>query len=358
MARSPFKYISDLIRKSQQPILIIGNGARGSDYMALNLPIITTRLGIDMIPSDHPLFIGRPGLVNDRVSHLAIQNADLIIAVGARLDTGIIGYDPKDWGRNAKKIVVDIDLKELLKPGIDSEKIHMDSKTFIDGLKVYKNKKYYKEWLTMIKDWKIRYPLQRTGSYGYIRQLSDLALKDDIIVVDTSSSFHIVAQVWNIKKGQIYITTGGISTMGYWPASMGAYMATGRRVLCVTGDGCFQMNIQELATVVKHKMNIKIFLLNNSGYLLIRNTQKSHCGNRLIGEGPESGLGFPNFKKVAEAYGIAYTTSIKKALKMGGPVLCEIKTPYWEKIEPRIASVKMKDGSFKNRVYEDLEPTI
>jgi acetolactate synthase-1/2/3 large subunit len=358
MARDAFRYTTQLIRESKRPILIVGNGARGSDYMALNLPIITTRLGIDLIDSDHPLFIGRPGLVSDRVSHIAIQNADLIIAVGARLDTGIIGYEPDDWGRNAKKVVVDVDMKELMKPGIKAEKINMDSKTFIDGVKKYNNHNDYREWLTMIKDWKKKYPLQETGSYGHLKTISDLADKDDIIVVDTSSSFHVAAQVWRVKQGQIYITTGGISTMGYWPAAMGAYMASGRRTICVTGDGCFQMNIQELATVVKHQMNIKIFLLNNSGYLLIRNTQKTHCGNRLIGEGKDSGLGFPNFRMVADAYDIAYTTNIRLALKMDGPVLCEIKTPYWEKMEPRIASKKNEDGSFSNRPYEDLEPTI
>ena len=327
--------------------------------MALKLPIITTRLGIDLIDSSHPLFIGRPGLVSDRVSHLAIQNADLIIAVGARLDTGIVGYDPANWGKNAKKVIVDIDQEELDKPGIKKDiKINMDSKKFVERLKKYKNRNIYKEWLNDIKDWKNKYPLQETGSYGYIKKISDLSDNKDVIVVDTSSSFHIVAQVWKIKGQQIYITTGGISTMGYWPASMGAALATNRRVLCVTGDGCFQMNIQELATVVKHHLNIKIFLLNNHGYLLIRNTQKANCGSRLIGEGDKSGLGFPDFEKVAEAYGVPYSIDIQEALSMEGPVLCEIMTPYWEKIEPRVASVKLKDGSFKNRSYEDLEPKI
>ena len=359
MVRNPIRYTADLIKKSKRPILIIGNGARGSDYMALNLPIITTRLGIDLIKSNHPMFIGRPGLVSDRISHIAIQTADIIIAIGARLDTGIIGYNPSDWGRNAKKILVDIDPEELAKPGINTDlKINMDSKKFVNKLKKYRNKNTYMEWLATINGWKKKYPLQETGSYGYIKKISDLAKDDDVIVVDTSSSFHIVAQVWKIKGKQIYITTGGISTMGYWPASIGACLASGRRTLCVTGDGCFQMNIQELATVVKHKLNIKIFILNNHGYLLIRNTQKSHCGKRLIGEGAQSGLGFPNFKKVADAYGILYSTDIEKTLSMKEPVLCEIMTPYWEKIEPRLAAVKKADGSFENRAYEDLEPIL
>src|SRR3989344_2885357 len=358
MARDPVRRTADLIKKSNRPILIVGNGARGSDFKSLKLPTITTRLGIDLIESDNPYFIGRPGLVSDRISHFAVQTADLILTVGARLDTGMVGYTFSDWGRKAKKIVVDIDKEELNKPGINIDlKVRMDAKMFIDKLKKYEHNKDYKDWLSLIARWKKKYPLQQTGSYGQIKKISDLAEKEDVIVVDTSSSFHVVAQVWQIKKGQIYITTGGISTMGYWPAAIGASLDSERRVICITGDGCFQMNIQELATVVKHKLDIKIFLLNNSGYLLIRNTQKTHCGNRLVGEGAGSGLGFPNFKKVAEAYGISYSNNIADSLKMKGAVLCEIKTPYWEKLEPRITSVR-KAGGFINSPYEDLAPFI
>ncbi len=359
MDRDPIRYTAELIKKSKRPILIVGNGARGSSFLDLHLPIITTRLGIDLVETGNPLFIGRPGLVSDRTSHFAIQKADLIIAVGARLDTGIIGYTLSDWGKNAIKVVVDIDKEELNKPGIKIDlKINKEASEFINELKKYKNSSTYDKWLAIIADWKKKFPLPRTGSYGYIKKLSNLSNIDDVIVVDTSSSFHIVAQVWEIKKKQTYITTGGISTMGYWPASIGAALASGRRVLCITGDGCLQMNIQELATVVKNKLNIKIFLLNNNGYLLIRNTQKTHCNTRLIGEGEKSGLGFPNFKKIASAYGITYFTNIEKTLKTKGPVLCELKTPYWEELAPRIASEKIADGSFINRPYEDLAPYL
>lgn len=359
MVGDSIRRTTQLIKKSQRPILIVGNGARGSGYMDLKLPIITTRLGIDLIETKHPLFIGRPGLVSDRISHFAIQSADLIIALGARLDTGIVGYTFSDWGRNAKKIVVDIDKEELEKPGINIDlKINMDAKQFVDKLKKYQNKNDYKQWLLTIAKWKKKYPLPQTSSYRFIKKLSDLSKDDDVIVVDTSSAFHIVAQAWEIKKKQVYITTGGISTMGYWPAAIGANLASGRRTLCITGDGCFQMNIQELSTVVKNKLNVKIFLLNNNGYLLIRNTQKQHCEGRLIGEGPKTGLDFPNFKKVASAYGISYSTSIEKTLEAKGPVLCELKTPYWEKIEPRIISEKLADGSFINKAYEDLAPFL
>ena len=356
MARTTIGRIQKLIAESKRPLVIVGNGARGSDFMKLNIPIITTRLGLDLIPTDHRLFVGRPGLVSERVSHFAIQQADFILILGARLDTGFIGYEPKDWGRHATKVIVDIDKEELKKTPFGI-KINMDTREFVTQLLPAKTT-YPFHWLWRINEWKERYPLGTSGSYGYIQEISRLAKGDDVVVVDTSSAFHITAQVWKIKEGQRYITTGGISTMGYWPASIGAALASHRRVICITGDGCLQMNIQELATVVKHRLNIKIFLLNNNGYLLIRHTQRTHLDNRLIGEGPKSGLGFPNFKTIARGYGMPYTTSITTALKAKGPILCELKTPYWEKLEPRIASSKNSDGSFRNRPFEDLSPYL
>ena len=318
-----------------KPLLIIGNGARGLDWTKFGIPIVTTRLGIDLIETSNPLFAGRYGLFTDIPSYLAVKNANFIVAVGARLDPGFSGYNFKDFAPNAYKIVFDIDKNEL-------EKLDVDEKYQMTAQEVFNKSDWgpynHKEWLDQIHVWQTKYPLKLTGSYKVIREISNQAKKDDVIVVDTSSSFHTAAQVWEIKKGQRYITTGGISTMGYWPASIGACLASGRRVICITGDGCLQMNIQELATVVKNKLNIKIFVLNNDGYLLIRHTQKKYFHN-IMGESPKTGLGFPNFKLIAKAYRIRYATNIRQALNYKGPVLCELFTPKWERLRGRLDEI-------------------
>ena len=344
-----------------KPLLIIGNGARGLDWTKFGIPIVTTRLGIDLIESSNPLFAGRYGLFTDTPSYLAVKNADYVICVGARLDPGFAGYNFKDFALQAYIQIVDCDLKELKKfppAGLDSK-----SPTLVGCYADTYYKEFFKrtppfkitDWLDQIHAWQKKYPLKLTGSYKVIREISDQATKDDIIVVDTSSSFHIAAQMWQIKKGQRYITTGGISTMGYWPAAIGAALASGRRVICITGDGCLQMNIQELATVVKNKLNIKIFVLNNDGYLLIRHTQKKYFG-RVMGESPKTGLGFPNLEAIAQAYKIRYEGNgedlegrrinsypleemVHQTLKGKDPVLCEIKTPRWEKSQGRLDSL-------------------
>ena len=335
-----------------KPVLIIGNGARGLDWTKFGIPIVTTRLGIDLIETSNPLFAGRYGLFTDTPSYLAVKNASTITIVGARLDPGFTGYNFKDFAPQAHLAIIDIDQNEVRKFGDGSENSFMRGKknVWIHKMSAQYAYKYVlrgsfencpTEWLDQIHAWQKKYPLKLTGSYKVIREISDQATKDDVMVVDTSSSFHTAAQVWQIKKGQRYITTGGISTMGYWPAAIGAALASGRRVICITGDGCLQMNIQELATVVKNKLNIKIFVLNNDGYLLIRHTQKKYFG-RVNGESPATGLGFPDLFTIAQAYGIKYTAFVKDTFCKGYdniPVLCEIKTPKWEKPQGRLDSI-------------------
>ena len=320
-----------------KPLLIIGNGARGLDWTKFGIPIVTTRLGIDLIESDSPLFAGRYGLFTDVPSYLAVKNADYIFSVGARLDPGFTGYNLKDFAPQATKLNTDIDKKELGKTVGDFMINHQTAKEFYEG-GMLKEFKASNEWLDQIHAWQNKYPLKLTGSYKVIREISNQAKKDDVIVVDTSSSFHTAAQIWQIKKGQRYITTGGISTMGYWPAAIGAALASGRRVICITGDGCLQMNIQELATVVKNKLNIKIFVLNNDGYLLIRWTQRKYF-KKVMGESPKTGLGFPNLHDIAIAYGLMWTDDVSLAMSYKGPILCELKTPFWEKSQGRLDEI-------------------
>lgn len=380
--------IITLIQNAKRPLLVAGHGIRISgglkEFFAFlkntKMPVVTTRLGIDLVDSGSRQFVGRPGLYPDRAGNFAVQMADLIIAVGARLDPGIVGYDAKDWGRQALKIIVDIDAKELEKPGLEpSVRLQADAKDFftlINAGLADKPLHSYASWTRRCNLWKQIYPMclpsykkeKTVNSYFFSDRLSALAGPKDTIVVDTSSPFHVVCQAWKLKTGQRFITTGGISTMGYWPAGIGAAMArpVGRTII-VTGDGCLQMNLQELATLKQLGRNIKLFVINNNGYLLIRHTQKTHMEGRLLGESPKTGLYLPDTIKLAKAYGLKAVRierpgetdrKIKEVLAYSGPVICDVRSPEWQLIVPRVASTKAPDGRLIAKPYEDLFPFL
>lgn len=380
--------VLSLFYKSKRPLLLVGQGVRLAGGVEefkkllskLNIPVITSRLGIDLVESDDKLFVGRPGLYSDRAGNFAVQNADLILSVGARLDTGIVGYDAPDWGRLAKKIVVDIDQKELSKPGVKIfKKIKADAKEFLTALNNSFDAKRlpdFSDWVSRCNDWKKRYPMvlesykkeRPVNSYLFTEKLSEASSPGDTIVIDTSSCFHVSCQTWKIKKNQRLITTGGISTMGYWVAAIGACMASGKQTtIVITGDGSLQMNVQEFATIKQNKLPIKVFVLNNNGYLLIRHTQKTHLGGRFLGESPKSGLWCPNPLDIAKAYKIksfninspiGMEKKIMAALKYPGPVICNVESPEWQLVIPRISSEKQADGSMLSKPYEDLYPFL
>lgn len=380
--------VSTLLSNAKRPLLVAGHGVTiaGANeeftrfLKRTRMPVVTTRLGIDLIESDNRLFVGRPGLYGDRAANFAIQMADLIIAVGARLDPGIVGYESADWGKRALKIIIDLDEKELAKPGLEpSVRILGDAKDFlrqINGRIQKGTLKSYASWVTRCAQWKKKYPTanpsykheQSVNSYYLSDRLSHFAKKNDSIVVDTSSPFHVVCQAWKIKKGQRFLTTGGISTMGYWPAGIGVAMARPHgNTIIVTGDGCLQMNLQELATVKQNNLPIKLFVINNGGYLLIRHTQKTHMEGRLLGESAKTGLYIPDSVKIAQAYGIKAVRirntreldrKLKEVLAYKGPVVCDVVSPHWQIIGPRVASDKAPDGRLIARPYEDLFPYV
>lgn len=378
----------ELLSKSERPIFLVGHGVDIAKAVAefrevikkLNVPVLTSRLGIDLIESDNKLFVGRPGTYGQRPANFAIQNADLIIAVGSRLAGAMIGHDPKDFGRNAKKIVVDIDSKELEKPGVEIYlKVNTDAKLFFQEIlrqiPLYQIPNFNR-WVKICQNWKSRYPVvlpsykneKPVNSYYFTNKLSDLATSKDLILVDTGTCFHVVCQAWNIKKDQRFITTGGISSMGYWVAGIGACLANKRkRTIVITGDGSLQFNIQEFATIKHNNLPIKVFILNNNGYLLIRQTQKNFMNSRLIGEGPKTGLWCPDSLKIAKAYGIKgvrinsveeVEDKIKEVLDYDGPVICDVMTPEWQQIIPRTASDKKPDGTLVAKPYEDMYPFL
>ena len=206
------------------------------------------------------------------------------------------------------------------------------------------------------------------NSYYFTDRLSTLASAEDAILVDTGSCFHVACQVWKVKKGQSFSTTGGLSSMGYWPAGIGACLANNKKsTLVITGDGSLQMNIQEFATIAHNNLPIKVFIFNNNGYLLIRHTQRNFMESRFVGEGINSGVWCPDSLKIAKAYGIKgvristveeMDEKIQEVLDYNGPVICDVMTQEWQLLIPRVSSDKLPDGTLVSRDYEDMFPYL
>ncbi|MDO4343720.1 MAG: thiamine pyrophosphate-binding protein [Eubacteriales bacterium] len=377
-----------LLEKAKRPVFLVGQGvslagARNIFYEYVNkvrIPVITARLGIDLMESDNDLYVGRPGNYGERSANFAIQNADVIISVGCRMASSLVGHNPKVFGKNAYIYVVDIDQKELDKPGVQVDyKAKLDCKAFFEKMAedlAGHTLPDYEEWVKLCNEWKKKYPVVQpeykdekpVNSYYFIDKLSQIAPADAAILVDTGSCFHVACQTWKVKKGQKYLTTGGLSSMGYWCAGIGACMANDRKdTIVITGDGSLQMNLQEFAPIKHNNLPIKVFILNNNGYLLIRHTQRNFMEDRFVGEGPDSGVWCPDSMKIAAAYGIKGVrienveeaeNKIREVLAYDGPVICEVMTPEWQLLIPRIASDKLPDGTLVSRNYEDMFPYL
>jgi len=380
--------VLELIKKSKRPCFLVGQGVRLSGAVdsfnklleRVNIPALTSRLGMDILDHENPLFIGRPGTYGDRPGNFTLQNCDLLINIGCRLGIGLVGYGFQDVAKKALKIMVDVDEEELNKPSVIPDlKIKADAKDFITLL--YENLDGFKfsnpEWLEKTRAWKNNYPvnlpeyqLEQNGinSYHFINELSAKAQTNSIFVVDTGSCFHVHAQAFKVKLGQRHIITGGLSTMGYSPAANGVAAATnGQEVFCITGDGSFQFNIQELQTIVQEQLPVKIILFNNGGYLLIRVTQNNFLDGRHIGIDKDSGVSFPDLEKISNAYGINFMRissnteldeKLNQLMEHKGPLVCEVICPSDQLLIPRVASKQKEDGTMMSMPYDDMFPFL
>lgn len=379
--------VIDEIIKAKKPIILAGYGIRSSEGIQqlkefaelMDIPIVTSRGGIDVIETEHPLFVGRPGSYGDRASHFAIQGCDLLLILGSRLSVSTIGYYPKKLAENAFKIMVDIDEKELAKEDVPiNYKICANLDKFLDAILDKCNRKNihikHTQWVQYCTMMKNQYPNVLDSyreeiplnAYYFSRELSLQVNQNSNIIVDTGSVCNIVSQSWIIKKNQRYLISGGLSCMGFWATSLGT-VQNGRQIVALTGDGSAQMNIQELATLVYNKIPIKLFIYNNNGYMLIRHNQHNYMNDRFLGVGPDCGLQTPDFCKVGDAYGIKtvkitkeddIVLKIKEVLDYVGPVLCEVIVQEFEPIVPRIASRVLPDGSLKAAEFDDLYPFL
>lgn len=383
--------ILEKIKSSKRPVFYAGNGIRISGGFQtfktliekLNIPVVTCWDSIDTIYDEHPLYTGRGGIMGDRAGNFAVQNSDLILSIGNRLSIRQVGYNYQTWAREAYTIINDIDAEELKKPTIHvSMPLWTDAKELMEKLNnALPDKPLFQgeAWLTTCASWKKDYPVvlpkhwEQKGStnvYAFIKELSNQLSEGQITVVGNGSACVVGSHAYTIKKNQRFIINSAIASMGYdLPAAIGACVAEhSQDVICVTGDGSIQMNIQELQTIVHHRMPIKIFLINNGGYHSIRQTQKNFFGEPLVGIGEDShDLSFPDMEKLAGAYGYPYnkihdnsqlSQTIQQVLKTEGPVICEVIVSQDQIFEPKSATKRMEDGTLVSAPLEDLAPFL
>ena len=378
------------IANSRRPVLFAGsaislNGLENKFVkMAelLDMPVVTGFNAHDCIDSAHRLFIGKQGSIGDRAGNLAVQNSDLLLVIGSRLNIRQTGYAWNTFAREAYKIMVDIDPLEFEKINTKPDMgVHADAGDFIDSViksvdrvKIRKNT----DWLAwciarrekypvvLLEYWKKDVP---ANPYCFMSVLGDNLDKNTVVVAANATATICSFQALKIKKGQRLYSNSGAASMGYdLPAAIGAYYAAPeRRIICLAGDGSIQMNIQELQTIVHNKIPLKIFLLNNGGYHSIRQTQTNFFGKPLVGCEPENGVSFPAMEKIAAAYGIKYfkcgrnsllSKTVKKSLKSPGTVICEIVLDPKQPFAPRSSSKKLPDGRIVSRPLEDMAPFL
>lgn len=379
------------IKKAKRPVFHAGYGIRLSGgYQVfrsvlekLNIPIVTYWNAVDLIEDDHPLYTGRAGNMGDRPGNWAIQNADLILAVGTRISIRQVGYNWKTWARAAEVIMVDVDQGELKKPTLHVDMpVWADAKDFLTKLDQSAEEKVFtgEDWIKICQGWKNDYPAvlprqweengKTANVYAFVRYLSSQLPENSLTAVSNGACCVVGNQAYVIQKGSRMANNSAIASMGYGlPAGIGTCIGGGRRnTICLEGDGSIMMNLQELQTILTNKLPIKIFLINNSGYHSIRITQTNLFNKNFVGIGPESGdLSFPEFKKIAEAFGYRYFCAhsnaemkqvVDEVLKLEGPVFTEIFTDTQQVWEPKSSTKRLEDGTLVSPPLEDLAPFL
>lgn len=383
-------HIIEKVRTAERPVFLAGNGVRLARAMdvfyevvdLLGVPVQTAMGGNDVIHSNHELFFGRPSVTGDRSSNFIIQNSDVLLTIGARLGVRTVSYLFKAFARGAYRIVVDVDSAELKKPTIYPDMpIHCDAKVLLEEMaRQLRGKPLPRkhDWIEWCKERRRRYPsvtpewrAQKdfVNSFHFADTLTTETSAGDVIVLANGAANTCTFQAAKLKKGQRLFTNSGCASMGYdLPAAIGACFANEqKRVICIAGDGSIQMNLQELQTIVHHKLPIKIFLLNNNGYTSIRLTQDAYFPGNYIAADPSSGVTFPDIQKICGAYGIPSNKAenhadlqekIRQTLAADGPALCEIMMSPDQPLYPKLASVVKSDGTMVSKPLEDMFPFL
>lgn len=381
--------LAERLAKAERPVFLLGSGIHLANayqdlekvIRRLQVPVTTAWTAIDLLDGNDPLYCGRPGVVGERAGNFCVQNSDLVIVLGCRLAIRQVSYNWPSFARHAFKVQVDIDKAELTKPIMVKPDmgIHADVGNFLRLLLPRLEKidaGRYAGWLKWCKERLAKYPVvlprhrnpdRPINPYHFTEELFQILDSNDIVVCGDASASVITFQAAKIKLGQRVFTNAGSASMGYdLPGAVGCAIARpDRRTICLAGEGSMMLNLQELQTIVHHKLPVKVIVFNNGGYLSIRSTQKNFF-NRLVGEGPESGLSFPDPMAVGRAFGLPsvrlqnpnYRDELAAFLKEPGPGLADVILDRDQPFEPKLSSRQLADGRMVTANLEDMAPFL
>jgi len=388
-----------LLASAERPLILAGHGVRVAGAVEefrnfverVGAPVVTTWNALDLLPWDHPLLVGRPGVVALRAPNFAVQTCDVLVAIGCRLDNVVTAFNPRAFAGQARKLVIDVDPDELARHASHgAETIEADARAFLRAANATAEGDRHRDgvmadaaaqdaWRARCADWKRRYgvgdgqPMSRDGAithYRFVDALSDALDANRLIVTGSSGlAVEVFYTVFRNRPGQRVFLTSGLGAMGYGlPAAIGACLGAGRAAtVCVEGDGSLQLNLQELSTLRQLNLPIVLIVMNNRGYASIRNTQRTYFEGRFIGTGPEANLGFPDLMALARALGIPamrieheqdLAPGLARACAEGGPFLCEVILSANETLAPKVAAVPQPDGSMLSMPIEDMSPLL
>ena len=387
--QSQVEIVLEKLRTAKAPLVLAGTGVDlgGARQELLSflekyqIPVVTAWNANDTVAYDNPYYVCMPGTVGIRSGNFAVQNCDLLLSLGCRMNIRMIGYNHHDFAKNAFKIVVDLDGRELMKPTVQPDlPIHADVKEFLSVMNSHKEVPAgrHKAWLEWCKTLLKQYPAvkpeyfgraEQINPYVFIEKLFEQLREDDRIICGNGAACVITFQAAKIKQGQRMFTNSGCAAMGYgFPAALGVAVSdNSRRTVCIDGDGSIMMNLQELATVAYNKLNLKLFILNNNGYLSIRQTQRNLFQPPFIGIDSQSGIGFPNIEKLADAFGVGYYRIEKEntassiaasVLESDGPCICEVIEDPNQNFEPKSSSKVLPDGRIVSPSMDDMAPFL
>ncbi|GFI45564.1 acetolactate synthase isozyme 1 large subunit [Lachnospiraceae bacterium] len=384
------KQILEKISMAGKPAILAGTGIRlagaHKEFLQLidklQIPVLTAWNAHDILCDGHPLNCGRPGTVGTRGGNFVVQNCDLLLVLGCRMNIRMVSYNYQDFAKDAYKIVVDIDRNELEKPTVKADMpIWADVKAVMASLadmEYTAGPKAHRRWLSWAQGVNQKYPAvlpqyyqkeAPLNPYAFMKELFERLHPGAEVVCGNGSACVITFQAAIIKAGQRLFTNSGCAAMGYgFPAAIGACIArNNQQIICIDGDGSFQMNLQELQTVVYHQMNIKIIYLNNNGYHSIRQTQENLFSPPLVGVCDGNGISFPDMEKIAFAYGIPYVRidslagigeKLGRVLEGEGPVVCEAVVDPGQNFEPKVSSKVLPDGRIVSAAIDDMYPFL
>lgn len=375
------------LKNAKRPLIVAGHGIRlsgqKSNFIKLldkfKIPVVTTFNGFDLIPDNHPCFIGRIGTIGQRCGNFALQNADIVLFLGTRNNIRQISYNWENFAKNAYKIIVDIDNAELQKPTVKPDMaIKIDLEDFLPLFAESACEITKPDWLDFCKKLKEKYSFENTAeykhtdkinAYGAVRRITELLPQGAACVLGNATAIIASMQTALIKENQRYFSNSGDASMGYdVPAAIGACVASGNQsTFCITGDGSIMMNIQELQTIKHNNLPVKIFIINNDGYISIKQTQNNFFEGRNTGAGTNSGVSIPDFVKVGSAFGIEsfritrpdeIDGAINKMINSKTPLICEIMVNPDYIFSPKLSSKKLADGTMISPSLEDMYPFL